>query len=91
MKEAFIKFPITQEAIRTQQQQFYAKHKIPSIVGLVDGTQVQILGPSENEEVYVNRSNYHSINVQIICNYECEITNVVAKWPGKKIVFLSII
>lgn len=35
-----------------------------------------------NEDIYVNRLNYHAINVQILCNYDSKIVNIVAKWPG---------
>ena len=55
---------------------------MPNIVGLIDGTQVQIMAPHQNQEVYVNRHSYHSINVQIVCDFNCKITNIVALWPG---------
>uniref|UniRef100_A0A8C1LQH5 DDE Tnp4 domain-containing protein n=1 Tax=Cyprinus carpio TaxID=7962 RepID=A0A8C1LQH5_CYPCA len=31
---------------------------------------------------FVNRKNFHSINVQLICDPDCKITNVTAEWPG---------
>ncbi|KAM4554926.1 putative nuclease HARBI1 [Odontesthes bonariensis] len=30
----------------------------------------------------MNRKNFHSINVQMVCNANYLISNVVAKWPG---------
>ena len=30
----------------------------------------------------VNRKHFHSINVQIICDANMLLTNVVARWPG---------
>lgn len=30
----------------------------------------------------MNRKNFHSINVQIVCDATLTITNVVSKWPG---------
>ena len=43
---------------------------------------MQIIAPSENEDIYVNRHNYHSINKQVICDFDCKITKIVAQWPG---------
>lgn len=36
------------------------------VVGCVDGTHVHITRPFDNEKDYVNRNNYHSINVQVM-------------------------
>ena len=30
----------------------------------------------------MNRKNYHSINVQMICNADCHVLDAVARWPG---------
>ncbi|XP_016426855.1 putative nuclease HARBI1 [Sinocyclocheilus rhinocerous] len=32
--------------------------------------------------LHVNRKSFHSINVQMICDADCLITNLEAKWPG---------
>ena len=31
---------------------------------------------------FVNRKWYHSMNVQVICDYEWRWINIVARWPG---------
>nr|XP_040030344.1 putative nuclease HARBI1 isoform X2 [Gasterosteus aculeatus aculeatus] len=54
----------------------------PGVVGVIDGTHVRIIAPSEDEAVFVNRKNFHSINVQIVFNAACKILDIVAKWPG---------
>ena len=56
--------------------------KIPNIFGLIDSTQIRIIGPSTNEDHYINRKGFHSINTQIVCDHKNVITNVSAKWPG---------
>ena len=38
------------------------------------------LGP--NAHVYVNRKLAKSINVQLMCDSQYRISNVVARWPG---------
>ena len=55
----------------TQQvkQGFYRKGGFPGVIGCIDGTHVRIQGPSDNENDFVNRKGFHSINVQAICNH----------------------
>ena len=82
LRDDFISFPTHIVDIRANQEKFFRRSRLPNIVGFIDGTQVQIIAPSENEDIYVNRHNYHSINVQVICDYDYKITNIVARWPG---------
>jgi hypothetical protein len=65
--DQFIKWP---NAARRQeiQTEFFTRGGFPLVIGAVDGTHVRIQGPSENEPNYVNRKNYHSINVQAVCD-----------------------
>nr|CAI5820584.1 unnamed protein product [Callosobruchus analis] len=54
------------EALRTR---FYEKHQIPGIIGVIDCTHVAIVMPSGHqypENIYVNRKNHHSVNVQLV-------------------------
>nr|CAH0108003.1 unnamed protein product [Daphnia galeata] len=52
------------------------------VVGSVDGTHIRIARPHHDEEIYVNRKGYHSINVQGICDAECNFLSVSASKPG---------
>lgn len=52
------------------------------VVGTIDGHHVRIMAPREHEVEYVNRKNYHSINVQIVCDASHRILHLVASWPG---------
>ena len=76
----FIKFPTGQEVERVKQQ-FYVIAGFPSVLGAVDCTHVglnsSVLGRTEH--VYVNRKFTHSINVQMVCDPNYVITNVVAR------------
>lgn len=48
---------------------FFQSSNIPNIVGAVDGTLIPIIAPTENEEIYVCRKNYHAINVQAVVDH----------------------
>ncbi|KAK0140061.1 putative nuclease HARBI1 [Merluccius polli] len=77
-----IKFPyaaVEQANIKTQ---FVAMSSFPNVIGAIDGTHVAIKAPTTDEYAYVNRKQYHSVNVQIICDAEITFLNVVARWPG---------
>ena len=49
---------------------FYQNAGFPNVIGCVDGTHVRIQAPTDDEPSFVNRKNYHSINVQGICDDE---------------------
>ncbi|XP_064648763.1 putative nuclease HARBI1 [Lineus longissimus] len=76
-----IKFPALDE-IPNIVEEFHNIANFPSVLGLVDGTHVWILGPSQHEWRYINRKGYHSINTQVVMDAQYRFINVVAKWPG---------
>lgn len=54
----------------------------PRVIGAIDGTHIPIKGPAIEEPIYVNRKNYHSLNVQVICDAKHQIVNFNARYPG---------
>ena len=66
----FIKWPSTEAEIVQTKRGFYDKGGFPGVIGCVDGTHIKIQGPTQNENNYVNRKGFHSINVQAICNHK---------------------
>lgn len=45
---------------------FYAKHKIPGVIGCIDGTHVQIIAPADNKHLFFNRKGKFSLNVTLV-------------------------
>ncbi|XP_054745868.1 putative nuclease HARBI1 [Anastrepha obliqua] len=78
----WIQFPETAEEKSKIAIAFYIKHKIPSVVGCVDGTHVEIIALSENSHLYYNRKGYYSLNVMLECDHELKIHYVDASHPG---------
>jgi len=55
---------------------FMQEYGIPNVIGVIDGTQIGIYPPAitnagHPEHVYVNRKNFHAINVQLVRYYSC--------------------
>ena len=78
----FVNFPQSIDEVRLNQREFFAVSRFPGVVGVIDGTHIQIQAPSANEYEFVNRHNYHSINVQLVFDAKEEVIDVVANWPG---------
>lgn len=78
----FIKFPVTPYDTQRKKVEFMEIGDMPDVIGVIDGTHVQIVAPKEYEYAYVSRKGYHSINVQIVFDACYRITDVVAMWPG---------
>ena len=77
----YIKFPNLHEQPQLQQS-FLDKCGSPLVLCCIDCSHVSIIAPLNNEEIYVNGGNEHSINIQAICDSDLKFMDVVAKWPG---------
>ncbi|XP_071487649.1 putative nuclease HARBI1 [Diadema antillarum] len=77
----YVRLP-PQDDLNQNKDRFYRKAGFPGVVGLIDGTHIKIQAPHENEDQFVNRKNYHSINVQIVCDPDSKILHLNAAWPG---------
>jgi hypothetical protein len=66
--------PIAQ-GIQENKRKFYDIGNFPNIFGLIDGTYVRIIAPSQHEDQFVNRKEYHSINVQVEVNADSRFIN----------------
>ncbi|XP_046577279.1 putative nuclease HARBI1 [Haliotis rubra] len=82
MVRRFVTFPTQAQDIRRHQRRFYQTANFPGVTGVIDGTHVQIQAPSVNENEFINRHHYHSINTQIVIDSDDRIIDIVARWPG---------
>ena len=60
----FIEWP-DQQTADANKAKFFGMNGFPNVIGCVDGTHVRIQAPVDQEHEFVNRKNYHSINVQV--------------------------
>ncbi|XP_072168923.1 putative nuclease HARBI1 [Diadema setosum] len=77
----FVRLPDEDERRRSKMR-FFEIAEFPGVVGVIDGTHVKIIAPTEHEDQFVNRKRYHSINVQVVMDAECKLININACWPG---------
>lgn len=82
LRPRFVKFPEGLE-LDNVQHGFQTIAQMVGIVGCIDCTHVVVVSPGgENAGVFINRKNRYSVNVQLICDHNMRITDVVARWPG---------
>ena len=79
---SFIYMPRSQAECNETKRGLYGIARFPEVLGCVDGTYIPIVAPSVDEPAYVNRKNFHSINVQAVCDPNLIFLDVVAQWTG---------
>ncbi len=72
-----IAFPLDIPTLQAQKTAFMHIAGFPGVVGVIGETHVQIIAPSEDEDDYVNRKMYHSINVQVVFSADYKILDIV--------------
>ncbi|XP_054091976.1 putative nuclease HARBI1 [Zeugodacus cucurbitae] len=83
LRKRFITIPLELESQREIHKQFYKISKFPRVLAAMDCTHVRIISPGGDEaELFRNRKNYFSINVQTFCDSNLNIMDIVARWPG---------
>ncbi|KAG8232877.1 hypothetical protein J437_LFUL004746 [Ladona fulva] len=62
----WIHFPLMPRERNRLIQKNYQSSRIPRVIGYVDGTHVAIKAPKDEENLFLDRKSYHSINVMIV-------------------------
>jgi DDE superfamily endonuclease len=57
-------------------------HKLPNVIGAMDGVHIPIHEPSENGARYVNRKSFHSINLLGVVDHQGRFTYIHAGEAG---------
>ena len=79
----FIFMPTNSTDISTTKSEFYDIAGFAGVLGDVDGSHFPIIAPpGDDEKAYVNRKNFHSINVQVVCDANLVFLDVCARCPG---------
>lgn len=78
----WIKFPSSLDAMEEARIKWSNRFEIPTVIGALDCTHIQIKKPPEFGDDFINRKGFSSINVQVTCDANEVITSVDAQWPG---------
>jgi len=78
----YIKFPHTAEEQVAIKKGFNSLAGLPNTIGAIDRTHIRIKAPLPDAFPYLNRSHYHSINVQLIGDSQNHLMDVVSCFPG---------
>ncbi|XP_013882495.1 putative nuclease HARBI1 [Austrofundulus limnaeus] len=80
----YITFPNTAAEQIQIKTDFHAIAGLPNTIGAIDCTHIRIKAPSPDAFPFLNRKQYHSINVQIISDSKYKLLNVVARWQEER-------
>ncbi|CAG4941624.1 unnamed protein product [Parnassius apollo] len=79
-------FPETEEERAENKQRFLQIAGFPSVLGLIDCSQISIVRPKDTALVparlFFNRKGFYSLNCQFVCNAKMEIIHFNATFPG---------
>lgn len=78
----WIKFPSTAIEINQAKALWQRNFRLPTVIGALDCTHIEILKPGIHGDEYVCRKGYASINVQATCDAAERFTSITAEWPG---------
>jgi len=65
-----IHFPATPGEVRNTKRSVYQIAQFPNVLGAVDGKFIPIISPKDNENEYVCRKGFHSLNIQAVVDHE---------------------
>lgn len=84
LRDRFIRMPFTDAEIEQTKRDFFAVAGMPATIGAIDGTLVKIqeVGGAQNKTDFFCRKQFYAVNVQIICDANGNILDIVARWPG---------
>jgi hypothetical protein len=75
--------PQNRNEINECKQKFFNIARFPNCIGAIDCSHVKIQSVGrENAEIYRNRKQFFSLNVQTVSDAELKIQDIVTRWPG---------
>ncbi|XP_064635180.1 uncharacterized protein LOC135492565 [Lineus longissimus] len=76
-----INWPTVQEQAQISAA-FEATNQLQGVIGLLDGTHIELTGCIGRDQDYINRSRYPSMQLQLVVDHKLMIRNATTGWPG---------
>lgn len=75
--------PRNQAKIHENYKNFFEIGCFPTVIGTIDCTHIKIAGQGGPAgEIFRNRKQFFSLNVQSVSSYDLKFQDIVARWPG---------
>lgn len=82
-RDNFIFMPRNREELMKTFGKFFEIGTFPTVAGTIDCTHVKVSGQGGSDgELFRNRKQFFSINVQSVSNADLSFQDIVARWPG---------
>ncbi|XP_049795217.1 putative nuclease HARBI1 [Schistocerca nitens] len=75
-----IKWPSAEE--RGAIEAHFRGNGLPGAIGAIDGSHIRIDRPRKDPQSYMNRKNYFSIQLQVVCDQNRRIRDLFVGYPG---------
>ena len=78
----YLHLPKTNQEMKEKISEFETKFGMTQAFGCIDGTHIPIACPAEHSHDYFCYKQFHSLNLQALCDYKGAFMDVECKWPG---------
>ncbi|XP_046971024.1 putative nuclease HARBI1 [Vanessa cardui] len=79
----FIKMPATLSEQEEAMRKFRRIANFPTVIGAIDCTHIRIKKLNvDGGHLYINRKGFPSLNIQVVCDADCKIMDIVTRWRG---------
>jgi hypothetical protein len=83
LRPNYIKMPQNRNEINECKQKFFNIARFPNCIGAIDCSHVKIQSVGgENAEIYRNRKQFFSLNIQTVSDANLKTQDIVTRWPG---------
>ncbi|XP_043282199.1 protein ALP1-like [Venturia canescens] len=72
----------TGDTLQTIKEKFRETGGLPDVIGAIDGTDIEVKGPKENKQYYINRKKRFSITSQAVSDSQLRFTDCYAGFAG---------